>query len=108
MFAAPSTKPTTHATDNSTIGYPMTPAESREAWLNGWSRSGDTVLLGTAVHCAGCGKFNGVATVAFSEGWEPPGMNPAWPFDEADCPVHNSPSHVPTTAERVANRGPLP
>lgn len=58
------------------------------AWLHGWPLYGDTVLMGTGVHCAGCGRDFGTATVAFPESWTPPGPEPEWPFDEESCPVH--------------------
>jgi hypothetical protein len=60
---------------------------TRESWLNGWSRDGNTVLLGSSVHCVGCGKSYGTTCVVIPEGWAPPEKNPDWPFDEADCPV---------------------
>lgn len=66
----------------------MTLEERDYDWLNGWGRAGPTaVLIGTTVHCVGCGKFQGVATVGFEEGYKPPEKEPAWPFQEDDCPV---------------------
>jgi hypothetical protein len=57
-------------------------------WLNGWPRMGLTgVLIGTATHCIGCGRFNGTTTVAFTEDWVPPGELPTWPFTAESCPV---------------------
>jgi hypothetical protein len=61
------------------------------AWLNGWPRIGeDGVLMGTAVHCLGCGRFLGVTTVAFTEDWRPPGPEPVWPGPQAGCPFCSS------------------
>jgi len=59
----------------------------REKWLNGWPRIGNSVLIGTGSHCAGCGKLHGVTCVAFSEGYVPPEKDPEWPFQEEGCPV---------------------
>lgn len=60
-----------------------------ESWLNGWPllSSDATVLIGTAVHCAGCGRFGGIATVALSPGWVPPPNSPEWPFSKQRCPI---------------------
>lgn len=58
-----------------------------ESWLNGWHRDSNTVLIGTMVHCAGCGKPHGLACVAFTDGWAPPSKMPDWPFAESDCPL---------------------
>ena len=57
-----------------------------ETWLNGWSRCGDTVLIGSTVHCAGCGKDLGICTVAVDDNWQRPDKLPDWPFAE-DCPI---------------------
>ena len=66
-------------------------SESRESgrtkWLNGWPRIGSSVLIGTATHCAGCGKFQGITCVSFTEGYVPPEKEPDWPFPEDSCPV---------------------
>lgn len=59
----------------------------REKWLNGWRRFGNSVQMGSAVHCAGCGKTRGVACVVIPEGYLPPEKEPEWPFDEESCPV---------------------
>lgn len=58
-------------------------------WLHGWPRtSHTTVLIGTGVFCLGCGADQGIATVAFPEGWQPPGPEPAWPFPQGPgCPI---------------------
>lgn len=58
------------------------------SWLNGWPRMGITgVLVGTGVHCIGCGALQGVTTVAIEEGWEPP-PTPLWPYEgERRCPI---------------------
>ena len=62
----------------------------RLAWLHGWGRLGDDgiqVLMGTGVHCVGCGVSHGVTTVVIPDDWEPPTLEPEWPFPEGDCPV---------------------
>jgi hypothetical protein len=58
-------------------------------WLHGWPRMGrgTSVLIGTSVHCVGCGRFHGVTCVVFPDRWEAPGPDPEWPFGEVDCPV---------------------
>ena len=57
-------------------------------WLNGWPRMGLTgVLMGTGVHCVGCGTLHGVTCVVFPEDWSPPGPEPTFPFKRGDCPV---------------------
>lgn len=58
-----------------------------EAWLNGWTRSGNIVLLGTGVHCAGCGRDFGTATVFIAPDWTPPAHEPDYPFERDTCPV---------------------
>lgn len=58
-----------------------------EEWLNGWPRMGSTVLVGSTVHCAGCGKDYGAACVAIDENWVCPEKAPDWPFNETDCPL---------------------
>lgn len=58
----------------------------REKWLNGWCRMGSEVLVGTSVHCAGCGKDHGTACVAF-DGSPLPDKSPDWPFEESTCPL---------------------
>lgn len=62
---------------------------NRETWLNGWTRQGRTVLIGTVTHCAGCGKREGIICVVFPEDYIPPEKNPDWQFNEDDCPVNN-------------------
>ena len=63
-----------------------------EDWLNGWHRTGDGVLIGTGVHCAGCGHLRGITSIALTgdETW--PDREPDWPFPEGDCPVCNEPA----------------
>jgi hypothetical protein len=58
-------------------------------WLHGWPRIGDgtAVLIGTSVHCVGCGYFQGIISVAFDDDWSPPTEQPVWPFGEEDCLV---------------------
>jgi hypothetical protein len=60
-------------------------------YLHGWPRTGAGVLIGTGVHCAGCGRFRGLACVGFEAGWTPPASLPDWPFPEADCPLCTAP-----------------
>ncbi len=60
----------------------------RTEWLNGWPQMYRVrVLIGTGVHCIGCGAFRGTTTVAFPEGYTSPPEPPDWPFDEGNCPV---------------------
>ena len=54
-------------------------------WLHGWYVLGDSVLVGTMAHCAGCGREMGLATVVFSETM--PDKDPDWPFEKDNCPV---------------------
>lgn len=58
-----------------------------EPWLNGWRRSGGTVLIGSGIHCAGCGKLHGTASVAVPLDYAALERLPDWPFRAADCPV---------------------
>jgi hypothetical protein len=79
---------------------------SREHWLNGWNRQGDSVLIGTGYHCAGCGKFLGLGCVAF-DGSPLPEKRPDFPFEEATCPLcayrraHDPPDQVDKLTERL-------
>lgn len=59
------------------------------SWLHDWPvmEGSSHVLVGTGVHCIGCGQLVGVTTVVFPEEWKPPGPDPDWPFKGADCPV---------------------
>lgn len=77
---------------------------TRETWLNGWSRDSAEVLLGTGVHCAGCGMFLGLACVSFEAGWTPPKEYPTWPFDEETCPVHNRPPPALDDRDKLTER----
>lgn len=61
---------------------------TREHWLNGWTRFGGSALCGSGVYCAGCGLSLGVTCVAIPENWIAPASDPDWPFEQADCPVH--------------------
>lgn len=77
---------------------------TRETWLNGWPRMGNSVLIGMHVCCAGCGRSHGICTVALSADDKWPEKMPDWPFDEADCPVHNYrqlPAPVDPLTERL-------
>lgn len=49
------------------------------------------ILMGTSLHCAGCGKLNGVICVVIEEDYDFPEKTPNWPFDEENCPVHITP-----------------
>jgi hypothetical protein len=76
---------------------------NREHWLNGWHRRGDSVLIGTGTHCAGCGKFLGVTCVIF-DGSPLPEKPPDFPFEEATCPLcacRRSPGPVDKLTERL-------
>jgi len=68
---------------------------NRESWLNGWHRQGNGVLMGTAVHCAGCGKSQGLACVAICADDVFPEKEPDWPFTEGDCPVCQAAENAP-------------
>lgn len=65
-----------------------------EEWLNGWARTGDGVLIGTGVHCAGCGRLHGVTSVAIDESTIWPDSEPDWPFPLGDCPVCDEPART--------------
>jgi hypothetical protein len=69
-------------------------------WLNGWAwvPQSRSVLIGTGMHCVGCGTDQGVTTVAFPEDFVPPDRLPDWPFTVDDCPVHYQ-------RDRVLERG---
>lgn len=62
-------------------------SKTRETWLNGWHRSGDTVFVGGAICCAGCGKESGVTCWSVQEGATLPDKSPDWPFDLGSCPM---------------------
>lgn len=56
-------------------------------WLNGWPRVGiNIVLMGTGLHCIGCGVCHGTTTVEFKD-FNFPEKKPDWPFKEDSCPV---------------------
>jgi hypothetical protein len=74
---------------------------NREDWLHGWTRQGRTVLVGVVVRCAGCGRYQGAATVAYPKDWTPPGPVPDWPFEEETCPVHLSFTYVGRQRQQV-------
>lgn len=68
-------------------------AGSEMDWLNGWPRVGtDAVLIGSGVYCAGCGRPQGITTVAVDADWVRPERDPDWPFPEDSCPVHTRPA----------------
>lgn len=62
---------------------------TRETWLNGWTRSDGTVIVGTGSHCAGCGKSLGLISLALTGDEKWPDKIPDWPFDETTCPLHS-------------------
>lgn len=66
-----------------------------EEWLNGNTRTADSVLIGTGVYCVGCGLFKGLACVGIIAGYVQPPV-PTWPFNEADCPVHTDYTPAPS------------
>jgi hypothetical protein len=60
-----------------------------EPWMHGWARIGLThVLVGTRVHCVGCGKFYETTSIAIDPDWTAPSQEPDWPFSEQHCPAH--------------------
>lgn len=61
---------------------------SRESWHDGWRREGNVVEVGNSLHCAGCGKDQGILTIA-ADNPIPfvASPLPSWPFEESDCPV---------------------
>jgi hypothetical protein len=89
--------------------------KDREHWLNGWRRQGGSVLIGTAYHCAGCGKFLGLGCVAF-DGTPLPEKAPDFPFEEATCPLcelrrlpdpPDAVDKLTERLERLKKRGPI-
>jgi hypothetical protein len=76
----------------------------RETWLNGWHRNGNSVLIGTGVYCAGCGRDNGVACVAISPDYIAPEKLPDWPFNEADCPLCEWRENLPAPRDVLTER----
>lgn len=75
-----------------------------EAWLNGWYRVGAFVFIGTGVHCAGCGKFNGIGCVAIDPNSKWPEAMPDWPFNEASCPLCTWRENPPAPRDLLAER----
>ena len=79
----------------------------RESWLNGWKRTGDTVIMGSGIYCAGGGKIQGILSVVIRDDWVPPKNDPDWPFPEADCPVCSAQKkyrrNIAITVEDAAN-----
>jgi hypothetical protein len=56
-------------------------------WLNGWARMGATsALIGADICCIGCGRVQGITTVAIPDNWVAPD-EPVWPFTPEGCPV---------------------
>ena len=59
-------------------------------WLHGWPRISVTVvLMGTGLHCIGCGKCHGITPVAYRGETPFPDKTPEWPFKEGACPICN-------------------
>src|SRR3990167_8202995 len=56
-------------------------------WLNDWPRMGSGILMGTGIHCIGCGKFMGITTIAITDDYIEPEREPDYPFSMDDCPV---------------------
>ena len=77
----------------------------REQWLNGWSRLNGSVLIGSAAHCAGCGKFHGTTCVVFDNDWAPPEKLPEWPFNEDECPLYKRRDIKEFVIEEIAGLG---
>lgn len=80
----------------------------REKWLNGWPRMGRHVLIFESLHCAGCGKFDGVTCATGRDDWTPPERNPDWPFGESDCPLCSEtepPPDAPKTVQEAYQLG---
>lgn len=75
-----------------------------EAWLNGWARLGSGVLMGTQVHCAGCGKDMGTTCVAITADHVFPEIEPDWPFLASDCLVCKPMSEYWSRVEKEAER----
>ncbi len=59
----------------------------KEKWLNGWIRTGSSILIGTKVCCVGCGKCHGITCIAIEENYIPPVQLPNFPFNKKYCPV---------------------
>lgn len=59
---------------------------TREAWLNGWRRLGNIVVVGTQVCCAGCGADHGTTCVG-SDYMAGDKREPEWPFGAENCPL---------------------
>jgi hypothetical protein len=79
----------------------------RLEWLHGWPRFGNnSVLLGAGIHCAGCGRSQGVTSVVIDPDYAYPDRQPDWPFPEESCPVCLMPDPVPVVAP--LRRGRLP
>ena len=59
----------------------------RQKWLNGWPQVGNSVLIGSGVHCAACGRSYGITCIAIPLDYITPEKLPDWPFNEETCPV---------------------
>jgi hypothetical protein len=78
---------------------------SREHWLNGWIRRGDSVLMCTGCYCAGCGNFLGLASVALSDDGQYPEIKPDFPFEKATCPLcEYRKTPIPDPVDKLTDR----
>lgn len=57
-----------------------------EKWLNGWSRRDDWVLIGSGLHCVGCGVCFGIICVVIDVNYVFPEKKPNYPFEQP-CPL---------------------
>jgi len=74
-------------------------------WLKGWPRIGfDSVLIGTGVFCAGCGKYGGTTCVGIDKDWVPPTEWPDWPFKQEDCPICELESKVMELRDKLESK----
>lgn len=72
-------------------------------WTHGHPRRGRYILIGSVVHCAGCGLAHGVVTAAIDVD-TPVGQRalPNFPFPVGDCPVCQD---MPPTLTEIALSG---
>ena len=65
-------------------------------WLNGWYyNEGATILVGSMVHCVGCGKQYGVTCVVIDASYTFPDKAPEWPFSVDNCPICQLAAKIP-------------
>ncbi|MGE2733827.1 hypothetical protein [Mycolicibacterium vaccae] len=68
-----------------------------DSWLNGWPRHRDSyVVMGTEMHCVGCGRLRGVICAVLPTDYDPP-PTPRWPYTETDCPIPGCRDWAPTS-----------